>query len=161
MKVKELFMRYRPYITLIMITEALGFASSMVSREGLKNYSDVPKSTLTPPDWVFSVAWVILYALIAVAAARIYKSDKSKSRTCALWLFGIGIALNFLWSPIFFGLGLYGVAFVWLMILWSVSVATAISFLVIDKPAGFLMIPYILWLTFAAYLNLITFILNR
>ena len=116
---------------------------------------------LSPPGWLFPVVWTILYALMGIGAARIYETPPSQKRSLGLNLFVAQLVVNFFWSPIFFQLQAFGFAFLWLLLLWGLVLRMSLTFRKLDPPAAKLQIPYLLWLTFAAYLNLGVWYLNR
>ena len=116
---------------------------------------------LSPPGWLFPVVWTLLYALMGISAARVYLSPPSKARSLGLNLFVAQLVVNFFWSPIFFNLQAFGFAFFWLLLLWGLVLWMILVFRKVDPLAAKLQIPYLLWLTFAAYLNLGVWYLNR
>ena len=146
----------------ILIAEAVGALSGWLTREGLQLYAQtIVKPPLSPPGWVFPVVWTVLYALMGIGAAIIYQAPESKIRSLGLNLFVAQLVVNFFWSPIFFNLRAYGFAFVWLLLLWGLVLWMSLVFRKVDPTAAKLQIPYLLWLTFAAYLNLGVRYLNR
>lgn len=139
---------------------AVGGLSALISG-GMSGYQGLVKPPLSPPGWVFPVAWTVLYLLMGYASYRIATSGADKAQVKkALTLYGIQLFLNFLWSPVYFGLEWRLVAFFILLALWVFVLLTMRAFTEIDEKAGDLLLPYILWLTFAAYLNLGTILLN-
>ena len=140
----------------------MGGLSGWLTREGTKIYQQtIVQPPLSPPGWVFPVVWTILYALMGISAARIYQTAPSKSRSTGLNLFIAQLVVNFFWSPLFFNLQAFGLAFFWLLLLWVLVFRMIRSFRMIDPLAAKLQIPYLIWLTFAAYLNLGVWYLNR
>ena len=127
---------------------------------GMESFNMVNKPPLSPPSPLFPIVWSILYVLMGVASYIIATSDKTYRAKSALAVYEIQLAFNFLWSIIFFNLGAYWFAFLWLLILWVLIIITTVLFYKISKTAGFLMIPYLLWVTFAAYLNFAIAIIN-
>ena len=115
---------------------------------------------LSPPGWLFPLVWTLLYALMGFGAARIYQSPLSKMRSLGLNLFIAQLVVNFFWSPIFFNLQAFGLAFFWLLRLWALVLWMILTFRKVDPLAAKLQIPYLLWLTFAAYLNFGVWYLN-
>ena len=158
--INMLWKKFKPYIYMIILTEAVGALAGFFTRDGMKLFENVPKSALTPPNTVFPVVWGILYLLMAVGAARIIKSPKSENRTAAQGIFAIQLVVNFFWSLFFFNLRAYGFSFVWLLILWALIIVMIYRFSLVDKKAAWLQVPYILWVTFAAYLNFAVWWLN-
>ncbi len=144
------------------LSEAVGLLSGYLSREGTALYAQIAeKPPLSPPGWVFGVAWTILYALMGIGAARVWASPKTQARSRGLNLFIAQLIVNFFWSPIFFNARAYGLALVWLLLLWVLVLLMILEFRKVDKSAAYLQIPYLLWLTFAAYLNWAVWQMNR
>ncbi len=138
----------------------IGAFSAMLSSEGMSMYATMRKPPLSPPAWAFPVAWTILYLMMGLASYYVITSTgESGNKNVAITLYLVQLAMNFLWPIVFFNWGMYLLAFIWLMALWCVVIVCAIKFCAIDKMAGCLLIPYILWLTFAAYLNFGTYFL--
>ena len=142
-------------------TEAVGALSGFLTRNGTKPYQvQVVKPPLNPPAVVFPVVWGILYALMGAGAARVWMRPPSKARTNGLWIFFVQLAVNFLWSIIFFKAELLwgGVAVIVLLLILIAVMLTL--FYKLDKVATFINIPYLLWVLFAAYLNIATAVIN-
>lgn len=139
---------------------AVGAVSALVSG-GMGGYARLNQPPLSPPGWIFPVVWTALYLLMGYACYRVVTSgaDKEQIRR-ALVLYGVQLGLNFLWSPVFFGLEWRLVALLILVALWVVIWLTAQAFSRIDEKSGDLLFPYLLWVTFAGYLNLGTYLLN-
>ena len=114
---------------------------------------------LSPPGWVFPVAWTLLYALMGIAAYRVYSSG-AKNRAGALALYGAQLFVNFLWPIVFFRFESIGGALALLILLFVLVLLTAVRFFQIDRAAGLLLLPYLLWLSFALYLNIGLYFLN-
>ena len=111
------------------------------------------KPPLSPPGIVFPIVWGILYALMGIGAARIYLAPESRERTRSLLLYFVQLMFNFFWSIIFFNFQRFGFALIWLLVLWVLILRMILAFRRVDKTAALLQIPYLLWVTFAAYLN--------
>lgn len=149
------------YAIWILIAEAVGALSGFLSRNGMEIYSTyVQQPPLSPPAILFPIVWGILYALMGFGAARIYMSDPSRERSSGLNLYILQLIVNFFWSLIFFNLQAYGFALLWLILLWILVLAMILSFRKTDPLAAKLQIPYLLWLTFAVYLNAGVWYLN-
>lgn len=117
-------------------------------------YNGLLKSGLTPPGWVFSVAWTILYVLLGIALYLIIITAKKKvNKMTAYILFGVQLVLNGIWSYVFFGAHAPGVALVLLLALFAVAAWMAREFGGINRRAAYCVIPYLLWMMFAFYLN--------
>ena len=154
--------RGKTYLFWIALTEAVGALAALLTREAAAIYRTVLiKPPLSPPAIVFPVVWVILYALMGASAARIALTPPSAARTTALRLYLLQLAVNFFWSILFFNFQAYGLAFVWLVILWTLIVRMALSFRELDRTAAALLVPYLLWVLFAGYLNYGVWMLNR
>jgi tryptophan-rich sensory protein len=125
------------------------------------DFKTMNQPPLSPPGWIFPIVWTVLYLLMGYAAYRVQTSGKDPEQIRkAVRLYGVQLLLNFLWSPVFFGLHWYLVAFFILVALWVMIYLTMLAFSRLDETAGDLLIPYILWVTFAGYLNLGVYLLN-
>ena len=153
---------WKTYAFWIALSEAVGALSGFLSREGTKAFSEtVTQPPLSPPMILFPIVWGILYALMGISAARIGLSPPSQERNRGLNLFIAQLVVNFFWSLIFFNMQAFGFACLWLLLLWALVLLMILTFRKIDPPAAWLQVPYLLWLTFAAYLNLGVWLLNR
>lgn len=134
---------------------ALGFASGWASNSGYGNpwFDGLVKPSFMPPGWLFPVAWTLLYALMAIAFARILAARRGPDRIVASGLFLVQLALNLLWSPLFFRWHQVAAALGLILLLIAVTAATAIAFRRVDRPAAVMLAPYLAWLSFAAVLN--------
>ena len=152
---------WKTYAIWILIAEAVGGLSGWLTRRGAQQYAEtIAKPPLSPPAWVFPVVWTLLFALMGIGAARIWMRQPSLRRTRALELFAVQLGFNFFWSIIFFNFQQFGLALLWLLILWALIVWMILAFRRVDRPAALLHIPYLLWVSFAAYLNLGVWLLN-
>ncbi len=133
----------------------LGFLSGRLVPSGEENawYQALSKPALTPPGWVFPVAWTTLYILLGVALAAILNARGARGRGVAVGLFALQFALNLAWTPLFFGAHMVGVALGVILTILLLSIATTFSFAAIRRSAAWLMVPYMVWLSFAAGLN--------
>jgi tryptophan-rich sensory protein len=153
---------WKTYAFWILLTEALGAAVGFLTRKGMEQYNDLAnKPPLTPPGWVFPVAWSILYALMAIGLARVLLRGLPVEKKDALLSFGLQLFFNLVWSVIFFCFAAYGVAFIWLAVLWLLILRMTLSFASVDPLAAWLQAPYLLWVLFAGYLNYGVWLLNR
>ena len=140
---------------------AVGSFGALLSG-GMADYGAMEKPPLSPPGWIFPVVWSVLYLLMGWASWLVWKSDvPSEQKRSALILYGAQLAVNFLWPLIFFGAGMFLTALLVLVLLWILIFLTIRAFAKISELAGDLLIPYILWVSFAAYLNFGIFLLNR
>ncbi|MBD3355370.1 tryptophan-rich sensory protein [Candidatus Woesearchaeota archaeon] len=122
-------------------------------------YVDLVKPSFNPPGWIFGPVWTLLYLLMGFALYLVW-INKSKKKEKAYWAFGIQLGLNALWSILFFGLRSPLSAFIEIIFLWASILITIIYFYKINKKTIYLLIPYILWVSFAAVLNISIVILN-
>lgn len=141
------------------IIEGIGYLGSYLSGDMKPVYLPLAKPPLAPPPWVFGIVWPILYALIGIAAYLIYRHHSPKSRHALIW-FGIQLFFNFWWSILFFKFELFWAAAADIVIIGLTAAYTTYLFSKIDKIATWLMIPYLLWVIFAIYLNIGMAILN-
>lgn len=151
----------KTYALWIIISEAVGGLSGWLTRDAMKVYTEaIEQPPLSPPSIVFPIVWVILFALMGIGAARVELSQPSVARSRSLRLFAVQLALNFFWSIIFFNFQSFGFALVWLAALWVFILWMILSFAKVDRTAALLQIPYLIWVSFAAYLNLGVWLLN-
>ncbi|HEX2960089.1 MAG TPA: TspO/MBR family protein [Chitinispirillaceae bacterium] len=147
------------YISSIAICESVGFISGLVSSPD-SWYTSLKKPSITPPSWVFAPVWTLLYALMGISAAMvIHKNEKATAQNFVI--FSTQLLLNFLWTILFFGLHLPLTAFIDILLLLATILLTYWKFLHISKLAAILLIPYILWVSFASVLNFEIWRLNR
>lgn len=139
----------------VVICLVAGFTSGSLTADGIQNwYSTLNKPFFNPPNWIFAPVWTILYILIGIAVAMIWhKGFKQNGVKIAIGLFISQFVVNLLWSPIFFNLQAPTIALIIIIILWFLILMTIMHFNKLDKIAGRLMIPYLLWVSFATILN--------
>ena len=123
-------------------------------------YQTLAKPSFNPPDWVFAPVWTTLYIFMSIAGWRVWRTPNSQLRTHALRAFYIQLALNLLWSVLFFGVQAIGLALVEIIALLAAIVVTTVLFWRLARLAGMLLVPYILWVAFAALLNTALWVLN-
>ena len=140
----------------------VGGLAGLLTRNSMETFAMVKKPPLAPPAWLFPVAWTILYTLMGIASYLVWESDaQPQKKQNAFNVYFYQLIANFLWPVFFFNLGWYLFAFLWLILLWVLVWITFRRFYEISKPAGVILIPYLLWLTFAGYLNWGIWYLNR
>ncbi len=146
----------------ILIAQLAGAVGSIFTTASIQNwYVFLEKPFFAPPNWLFAPAWITLYTLMGIAAFLAWqKTENLKLRNCALNLYGVHLILNALWSVIFFGMRNPGLAFIEIVVLWIFILVITVKFFRIRKVAGFLFIPYLLWVSFASVLNLSIWLLN-
>ena len=140
----------------------VGLVSGLLTRNAMQDFQALVKPPLAPPAWLFPVVWTILYILMGISAYLIQTSDAHpETKSDALMIYRYQLIVNFLWPVLFFSFGWYLFAFAWLLLLWGLVILMIWDFSKISKTAAYLNIPYLIWLTFAAYLNGAIWWLNR
>ena len=145
----------------LLLPLAVGALASAITGDSVLDYALMRKPPLSPPGWIFPLVWTLLYCLMGLASWLMWTSDASYPRKKrALRSYILQLAVNFFWPLIFFKARLYLAAFLWLLLLWLLAAACTLRFFCIKKTAGYTMLPYMLWLSFATYLNLGVYLLN-
>lgn len=146
----------------IAIPLIVGIVAALLTRNSMEVFVTVEKPPLAPPAWLFSVAWTILYILMGISSYIILTSDASREEIeSAIKIYTYQLIVNFLWPTFFFNFGWYLFSFLWLIFLWILVFIMIRKFYEINKVAAYLNVPYIVWLTFAGYLNAGIWLLNR
>jgi len=151
--------KIKTYAVSIAVALAVGGLSALLTGDSMEKYKALRQPPLAPPGWVFPVVWTILFVLMGVGAAMVCLSGSS-SKKKPIAIYGLQLTVNFFWTILFFLLEARLFAFFWLLLLLGLAVWMAVSFARVNKTAGLLQIPYILWLLFAGYLNLAVYLLN-
>lgn len=141
------------------ISLGVGILSGISTMGSMENFEKISKPPLTPPGIVFPIVWFILFTLMGISSYIIYESDSPNSKN-ALTVYGIQLVVNFIWPLLFFNMQAYLFSFIWILLLWILIIIMIVQFYKISKPAALLQIPYLLWVTFATYLNFGVFLLN-
>lgn len=137
------------------------YFGSLLTRPAIPGwYAALNKPPWNPPDWVFAPVWTTLYLMMAVAAWLVWREHGFQGATRALALFGIQLLLNIAWSALFFRWRMPGVAFAEILVLWILILATLLAFWRLNTTAGWLLTPYLAWVSFAAALNFAIWRLN-
>lgn len=154
--------KLKPYILSIAIALAVGGLSAFLIRNNINIYRYINKPAFAPPAFLFPIVWTILYILMGISSARIWmqKSAHPYETMDALLSYALQLIFNFFWPIIFFHLQTFLFAFIWLVVLWTSVLKMIFKFSVLDRNAAYLNIPYILWITFAGYLNFMIYLLN-
>ena len=155
--------KIRPYVISSAVALATGGLSALLTAGNMDLYSRITPPPLAPPSALFPIVWTVLYILMGISAAMVYlkKDEKPKESSRALIIYAINLFLNFFWSIIFFNLRAFFFSFVWLIALWTAILIMIIKFYKIRPVSGILQIPYLIWVTFAGYLNLFVYLLNK
>ncbi len=146
----------------IFVSEFAGIIGSVFTMPSITGwYAGIVKPAINPPAWIFGPVWTTLFVFMGIAAFLVWKKGLERQDVkIALSIFAGQLVLNTLWSIIFFGLHSPGGALIEIVFLWLAILATIIAFAKISKPAAWLLLPYILWVSFAGYLNYSLWILN-
>lgn len=146
----------------IAIPLIVGAVSALLTQNSMETFQLIEQPPLSPPAWLFPVVWTILYTVMGISSYLILQSgeDREEIRK-ALTIYAYQLVVNFLWPTFFFNFGWYFFSFLWLVLLWVLVLIMILRFKDISKLAAYMNIPYLVWLTFAGYLNLGIWILNR
>ena len=151
--------RLKPFLVSLSISLGVGLFAGLLTSGSVDFYQEVQLPPLSPPRWMFPVVWTFLYLLMGLSSYLVWNSE-SLARHQALTLYGVQLGVNFLWPIFFFCLHWIFFSFLWLAFLWILVAFLIRAFLKVNKLAAYLQIPYLIWLTFAGYLNLGVFFLN-
>lgn len=152
--------KYTELFIFIVSAELVGALSALITGDFAGFFDRYASPLLMPPAWLFPIVWAVLYAIMGISAYLIYFSDGSADKKRALWIYAAQLALNFSWSIVFFKYEKLwaGAAVIILLIVLVMLMITA--FKKISPTAAWLNVPYLLWLIFAAYLNIATAVIN-
>lgn len=155
-------MKNRKDLILCLLVPLLtGALSAFLTRNAMEQFERLNKPPLSPPGWLFPVVWTILYLMMGAASYLVRRSGGPRRAVDeALTLYAVQLGFNFLWTILFFNMGRYLFAFFWLAVMWVLILAAALRFYRLSKTAGYLMVPYLLWVAFAGYLNLGVYLMN-
>jgi len=152
----------RLLVICVAIPLIVGMLSALLTRNSMEVFVYVEKPPLAPPAWLFPVVWTILYTLMGISSYIILTSDASREEiNSAIKLYAYQLVVNFLWPTFFFNFKWYLFSFLWLILLWILVFLMIRKFYDISKLAAYLNVPYVVWLTFAGYLNAGIWLLNR
>ena len=152
---------YKLLAICIAIPLAIGALAGFLTSNSMEAFASLSKPSLSPPGFLFPIVWTILYVLMGVSSYLVLTSGQGKNKIReAMITYGLQLVFNFFWSIWFFNLEWYLFAFIWLLILWVLIFNTIASFYEISKTAAYLLIPYLLWVTFAGYLNFAIYLMN-
>lgn len=143
----------------IAIPLGVGLLSSALTMDAMEKFGMMNQPPLAPPAWLFPVVWTLLYIAMGVASYLIWKKNAKNSKM-ALMIYGGQLFFNFCWSIVFFNFGWYWFALIWLLIMWGMIIALVKMSKDISRSAMWMLVPYLVWTTFAAYLNLGIAMLN-
>ena len=155
--------KIKSYIIAIIIPLVVGGLSALFTMGNMNIYDELKTPPLSPPSILFPIVWTILYILMGVSSGIIYNAENSTaiSKNSSLYTYAQSLFFNFFWSIFFFNLRAFLFSLFWLLVLLYLIVRTIIKYYKINKTAAFLQIPYLIWVTFAGYLNFGIWWLNR
>ncbi len=154
--------KIKTYAISILIPLAVGTISALLTMGNMDIYDSVATPPLSPPGILFPIVWTLLYILMGVSAARICLSGAlTAKKQLSMVPYGASLFFNFFWSIFFFNLQWFFFSFLWLLMLLIFIILTIVRYRKIDRTAAYLQIPYAVWVTFAGYLNLGVYFLNR
>ena len=150
-------------LVFVLVCELAGFVGSVFTRPSIPGwYAGLVKPSFNPPNWIFAPVWTTLYVLMGLSAFLVYEKGLKKNEVKkALGVFAVQLVLNALWSIVFFGAHMILGAAVLIVVLWALIAASIWLFSRISKAAAYLLVPYILWVSFATVLNISLYVLNR
>ena len=151
--------KVKPYVLSIALALAVGGLSALLSRNGMEEYRFLEQPALSPPGFLFPAVWTLLFVLMGIGAAMVWKSGDVRRRP-ALRVYAVQLLVNFLWPIFFFTLGWRLFALIWLLLLLALVGLMIRRFYAIAPLAAYFQVPYLLWLCFAAYLNFGVWLLN-
>lgn len=153
---------FKKLVVCIAIPLAVGGISALLTRGAMAEFSSLEKPPFSPPAWVFPVVWTLLYTLMGISSYLISEAKApAGEKESVLAIYFYQLIVNFLWPIFFFNFGWYLFSFFWLVLLWVLVWRMIGQFRAINKAAAWLSIPYIVWLTAAAYLNFGIWWLNK
>lgn len=152
---------WKPLLLCLAVPLAVGGVSAYLTMDSMQDYASLQQPPLSPPGWVFPVVWTILFLLMGAASYLVLMSSApADQKEMALRIYGLQLAVNFCWPLLFFRVQAFWVAFVWLILLWALILLTIQQFGKIEKRSAYLLVPYLIWVTFAGYLNFGVAMLN-
>ena len=153
----------KPYVISILIPLLIGGLSALISSGGMDFYKTINRPPLSPPSILFPIVWTILFILMGISWAMVAttKTTSPPQKRSAFYTYALSLIFNFFWSIFFFNLNWFLFSFLWLLVLIFLIIRTIMKYYRINPVASYLQIPYLLWVSFAGYLNLAIWWLNR
>ncbi len=152
---------WKKLIICILIPLAVGGLSALLTRDSMSTFESINQPPLSPPAWLFPVVWTILYTLMGIASYLVLESAAAPAqKKSAITAYAVQLAVNFFWSIFFFNMQAYLFSFIWILLLWVLIIVTIVRFSRVSRTAAWLLAPYLVWVTFAAYLNFAIYLLN-
>ena len=153
----------KPYIISVLAALAVGGLSALLTKGNMGFLETINKPPLSPPSFLFPIVWTVLFILMGISSAYVYKNKKRNpdAASTGLTVYIFSLAVNFFWSIIFFNLRAFMFSFIWLVLLWVLIIITIREYAKVSRGAAYLQVPYLLWVTFAGYLNFMIYIMNQ
>ena len=148
--------KIKPFVYFVALSLGVGLLAALITRGNMNIYDDIISPPLSPPMWLFPVVWTILYTLMGIGAGLVYKQNGSVPK-----VFYTQLAVNFLWSIIFFNMRMFLFSSIWLVLLIILIYRMIQEFRIYDIRAAYLQYPYLVWCIFALYLNVGIWWLNK
>ena len=154
--------KIKPYVISILIALAVGGLSALLTKGNMDIYDQIVKPKLAPPGFIFPIVWSILFVLMGISSAIVYIKAKQQPtvQKTGLGVYALQLVVNFFWSILFFNFQAFLFSFLWLILLWILIVIMIVRFYKLSPLAAYLQIPYLEWVKFAGYLNLMIYMLN-
>ena len=156
----DYLIRLKSLIINLLIPLSVGSLAGFLTMDSMKVYKNLNQPCFAPPSLLFPIVWTALYILMGISSYIVYESN-SALKSSALKVYTLQLLMNFIWPLIFFNAQMYLFSFVWLILIWCFVSWMIILFCKIKPLSGYLQVPYLLWLTFAAYLNIGIYFLNK
>ncbi len=158
-----MWQKIKPYVVSALIALGVGALSALLTKGNMEVYNIINRPALAPPMMLFPIVWSILFVLMGISSAIVWtkRDENPDDAMSALRIYGLQLVVNFFWSIIFFNMQAYLFAFIWLILLLALILIMIVQFRKISPLAAYLQIPYALWVTFAGYLTLMIYLLNR
>lgn len=158
-----MWQKIRPYVISVLIALGVGALSAVWTKDSMESYNNINQPALAPPMILFPIVWSVLFILMGISSAIVWikRGEYPDDAMSALRIYGLQLVVNFFWSIIFFNMQAYLFAFIWIILLLALIVTMIVQFKKISPLAAYLQIPYALWVTFAGYLTLMIYLLNR
>ncbi|MBD3311125.1 MAG: tryptophan-rich sensory protein [Candidatus Magasanikbacteria bacterium] len=156
-------MNYKRLLISLVLPQLAGLLGSFFTASSIPSwYTTIEKPFFTPPNWLFGPVWISLYILMGISVYLIWqKAEKNKKAKKLVWLFWVHLIFNATWSIVFFGLQNIGLAFLNIIIIWILILVLMWKFEKINKVSAWLLVPYMLWVSYATVLNLAIWFLNK
>lgn len=153
--------KIKPYVISCLISLGVGGLAALLTADDMDIYKTLDTPPLSPPSMVFPIVWTVLYLLMGISAAAVWRQKRGRDVfESGLFVYALSLFVNFWWSILFFKLQYFLFSFLWLLLLWVLILMTVLAYRAVDRRSALLQLPYLAWVTFAGYLNLGVYLLN-